>query len=241
MDMEVLSLKKQDFGVAFIPFYALAFLLVLSVSALGSKAITVMSQSSPLTGRHTIIIDAGHGGEDGGATSCAGYLESGINLEIALRMNDMMHYLGYDTVMVRTTDTAIHTKGDTIAARKASDLKERARLVNETENGILISIHQNYFSDDRYSGAQVFYPMTGDSKKLGTLLQTNIVNILNPDSKRLAKKASGVYLLEHIECTGVLIECGFLSNPEEEQKLRSDAYQKQLCAVIAATLSSFLA
>ena len=234
-------MKKHDICLALIPIYSLVFLVVLLVTILGSKAITVMSQSSPLSDRHTIIIDAGHGGEDGGATSCAGYLESTINLEIALRMDDMMHFLGYDTIMVRTTDTAIHVKGDTISARKASDLKERVKLANDTENGILISIHQNYFSDDRYSGAQVFYPTIGDSEQLGKLLQKSLVTTLNPNSKRQAKKASGVYLLEHIECTGVLIECGFLSNPEEEQKLRSDRYQKQLCAVIAATIGSFLA
>ncbi len=234
-------MKKRKLCLALIPFYSLVFLLALSVVIVGNRVITVMNQSFPLADRRTIIIDAGHGGEDGGATSCTGYLESGINLEIALRMDDMMHFLGYNTIMVRTTDTAVHVKGDTIAARKASDLKERVRLVNETESGVLISIHQNYFSDDRYSGAQVFYPMTCESERLGTMLQKNIVNILNPDSKRQAKKASGVYLLEHIDCTGVLIECGFLSNPQEEQKLRSDSYQKQLCAVIAATVGSFLA
>lgn len=234
-------MKKHDAWLTLIPIYSLVFLVVLLSTILGSKAITVMSQSSPLEDRHTIIIDAGHGGEDGGATSCTGYLESAINLEIALRMDDMMHLLGYNTAMIRTTDTAIHTKGNTISARKASDLKERAKLANNTENAILISIHQNYFSDDRYSGAQVFYPSAGDSEALGKQLQTNLVRTLNPNSKRLAKKASGVYLLEHIECTGVLVECGFLSNPEEEQKLRSDYYQKQLCAVIAATIGSFLA
>lgn len=234
-------MKKTGIPLTLIPIYSLVFLVILLVTMLGSKAITVMSESSPLTGRHTIIIDAGHGGEDGGATSCAGYLESGINLEIALRLEDMMHFLGFNTVMVRTTDTAIHVKGNTIAARKASDLKERVKLVNETENAILISVHQNYFSDDRYSGAQVFYTTAGDSEQLGKLLQKSIISTLNTSSKRQAKKVSGVYLLDHIDCTGVLIECGFLSNPEEELKLRSSAYQKQLCAVIAATIGSFLA
>jgi len=234
-------LKKTDIRLSLIPVYSLVFLVILLWAILGNKAITVMSESSPLTDRLTIIIDAGHGGEDGGATSCTGYLESGINLEIALRLEDMMHFLGYNTIMVRTTDTAIHVKGDTIAGRKASDLRERVKLVNETKNAILISVHQNYFSDDRYSGAQVFYTMVGNSEQLGKLLQKNIVTTLNKTSKRQAKKASGVYLLDHIDCTGVLIECGFLSNPQEELKLRSSTYQKQLCAVIAATVGSFLA
>lgn len=233
-------MKKAKIRLTFVPFYALVFLTVLLITLFSSNAITAMSQAAPLKDRHTIIIDAGHGGEDGGATSCTGVLESSINLEIALRLDDLLHFLGYDTVMIRTTDTAIHTQGNTIAARKASDLKERVKLVNKTEKGLLISIHQNYFSDDRYSGAQVFFPSTEGSEELGKKLQRDIVSTLNPGSKRQAKKASGVYLMEHIECTGVLIECGFISNREEEMNLRSENYQKKLCSVIASSVSRFL-
>lgn len=233
-------MKKRKINLVFVPFYALMFLSLLLITLLGSNAITTMSQSAPLENRHTIIIDAGHGGEDGGATSCTGILESNINLEIALRLDDLMHFLGYKTTMVRTTDTAIHTQGNTIAARKASDLKQRVKLANETENALLISIHQNYFSDDRYSGTQVFYPTTTGSEELGKLLQRELVSSLNPGSKRQAKKASGVYLMEHIECTGVLIECGFLSNREEDRNLRSADYQKRLCCVIVSAVGRFL-
>ncbi len=233
-------MNKTKFNFTVIPVYALVFLGVLFVSLYGSKAIMVWSQAAPLDGRHTIIIDAGHGGEDGGATSCTGVLESNINLEIALRLNDLFHYLGYDTAMVRTTDTAIHTQGDTIAARKASDLKARVSLANETENALLISIHQNYFSDDRYSGAQVFFPTTDGSEELGKSMQREIVSVLNPGSNRQAKKASGVYLMDHIECPGILIECGFLSNRQEEAKLRSENYQKKVSCVIVSTVSRYL-
>ena len=233
-------MKKINKRFTFVPFYALVFLSVLLLTLLGSNTVTVLSQTAPLEDRHTIIIDAGHGGEDGGATSCTGVLESSINLEIALRLDDLMHFLGYKTTMVRTTDAAIHTQGNTIAARKASDLKQRVKLANETENGLLISIHQNYFSDDRYSGAQVFFPETEGSEKLGKSLQKDIVSVLNPGSNRQAKKVSGVYLMEHIECTAVLIECGFLSNHQEEEKLRSEDYQKKLCCVIACSVGRFL-
>ncbi len=186
------------------------------------------------------MIDAGHGGEDGGATSCTGVLESNLNLEIALRLNDLYHFLGYDTIMVRTNDTALHTQGNTIAARKASDLKARVAIANSTEKCIWISIHQNYFHDERYSGAQVFYADTEDSDIIGKQLQSNLVRTINPGSKRQAKKANGVYLFEHMQCTGILVECGFLSNREEEAKLRSANYQKQLCCVIGATIGTFL-
>lgn len=233
-------MNKWGKHLSFIPFYALIFLAVILTALLGSRAVTAMSEAMPLTGRHQIIIDAGHGGEDGGATSCTGILESNINLEIALRLDDLFHLLGYDTVMVRTTDTAVHTQGNTISARKASDLKQRVSLANETENALLVSIHQNYFSDSQYDGAQVFYPATEGSEELGKTLQRALVSALNPDSNRQAKKSSGVYLMEHIECTGVLVECGFLSNHEEEAKLRNEQYQKNLCSVIAATVGCFL-
>lgn len=206
----------------------------------GNRVVTVVSQGLPTEREHCIIIDPGHGGEDGGATSCTGRLESGYNLEISLRLRDLMHLLGYRTKMIRTTDSAVYTKGDTLSQKKISDLKERVRMCSEEENPILLSIHQNNFSDSRYSGAQVFYPKTEGSVQLAKLLQSAFKATLNPDSHRDVKKAEGIYLMDHIQCTGVLIECGFLSNPEEEAKLRDPEYQKQLCCVIGATVANFL-
>ena len=231
---------RRNNYIAFLPFYLLAVILCIGLAHGGSQAVTTLGESAPVAREHTIIIDAGHGGIDGGATSCTGILESTINLQIALRLDDLMHFLGYQTYMIRTTDTSIYTQGNTIAAQKVSDLKERVRIVNETEDAILISIHQNTFSDSRYGGAQVFYPKTDGSKELASAMQGALITIANPDSKRVCKKADGVYLMEHIEQTGILIECGFLSNPEEEALLRRDDYQKKLCGIIAATVGSFL-
>ena len=205
----------------------------------GDKAITVISEGLPIQRDHCIIIDAGHGGVDGGATSCTGKLESAFNLEIALRLEDLFHFLGWETKMIRRTDISVYTKGETIAQKKVSDLKERVRICNETENAVLLSIHQNNFSDGRYSGAQVFYAANEDSKALAQQLQ-NLFQILNPGSRRQIKKAESVYLMEHIGCTGILIECGFLSNPSEEAKLRDSEYQKRLCTVIASGVTNFL-
>ena len=207
---------------------------------MGSQVTSVIAQKIPVERGHTVIIDAGHGGEDGGATSCTGKLESAFNLEIALRLNDLMHLLGINTQMVRTTDISVYTQGETIAAKKASDLKNRVKLVNETENALLVSIHQNTFPESQYSGAQVFYSAKGEGQQLAELLQSTFCQTLNPGSNRSCKKASGIYLMEHIDTTGILVECGFLSNPEEEGKLRSDTYQKKVSCVIAATVSNFL-
>ncbi len=206
----------------------------------GNTAATVFSEARPVARTHCIIIDAGHGGVDGGATSCTGKLESSFNLEIALRLRDVLHLLGYETKMIRTTDISVYTKADTIAQKKISDLKERVRIVNETDNPLLVSIHQNNFTDERYSGAQIFWSDTKGSQLLAKQLQDAFAATLNPGSTRQSKKAKGIYLMEHITCTGVLVECGFLSNAREEALLRSGEYQKKLCCVIASTLAGFL-
>ena len=205
-----------------------------------SRAVTVFSENRPLLRQQCIIVDPGHGGEDGGATSCTGVRESQFNLEISLRLRDLLHLLGYDTRMTRETDISIYTEGSTIAARKLSDLKNRVKSVNAAENGFLISIHQNMFTDSQYSGAQVFYAGNETSKLLAQAMQTAMVAHLNPGSRRRCKQAEGVYLMEHIQCTGVLIECGFLSNPEEEAKLRTPEYQKKICCVIVTALDEYL-
>lgn len=223
-----------------IVFYVLIVSIFAAATYLGSETTSVIAQKIPLERNQTIIIDAGHGGEDGGATSCTGKLESAFNLEISLRLNDLFRLLGYDTLMVRTTDRSVYTEGETIASKKVSDLKQRVKLVNEAENAVLLSIHQNTFSDSRYSGAQVFYSPKGEGQQLAEIMQTAFCQTINPGSNRKCKKADGIYLMEHIDCTGVLIECGFLSNPEEEAKLSDKEYQKKLCTVIAATVSNFL-
>lgn len=223
-----------------IPVYIAAISCLLLIAVFGSRAVTVISENVPVTNRKCIVIDAGHGGEDGGAVSCTGVLESQINLEIALRLEDLMHLLGIDTVMIRTTDCSIYTQGDTIASKKVSDLKERVRITNATENAILISIHQNQFAESRYSGAQVFYAPTNDSDALAKTLQSAFIQTLNPGSRRQSKKADGIYLMQHIECTGILVECGFLSNPAEEAKLRDAQYQQKICSVISSVCSQYL-
>lgn len=234
---EVLSMKKI---VQIVIVYLAVFSIMISIALAGSRVATAFSEQLPENKRTCIIIDAGHGGVDGGATSCTGVLESQLNLQIALRLNDLMHLLGMHTVMIRTDDRSVYTEGESIAAKKVSDLKERVRIVNQANNAILVSIHQNTFPDSRYNGAQVFYSTGSESADLAKRLQSDLVSCLNPGSRRAAKQGSGIYLLENINTTGVLVECGFLSNPTEEAKLRSDRYQQNLCGVIAATVATFL-
>ena len=220
--------------------YGLVSLVFLLTVYYGSRAVTVISESMPVFRSHTIVLDAGHGGLDGGTSSATGKLESTYNLEITLCLNDLLALLGYDTKLIRDSDISVYTKGETIAQKKVSDLKERVRIVNETPGALLISIHQNHFSDSRYSGAQVFYANTPGSEALAQQLQSGLVANLNPGSKRAIKKGEGIYLMDHISCTGVLIECGFLSNPEEAHKLETKEYRQKLCSVIASELARFL-
>lgn len=223
-----------------IPAYVLAVIMLILSAQLVSNTVSVFSENSGISNRNTIVIDPGHGGIDGGTTSVSGALESQINLDIALILRDMFHLLGTKTVMIRTEDVSVHTYGHTISMQKISDLKERVRIVNNASNCILISIHQNYFSEQRYYGPQVFYGENGEGMQLAHQLQESLINNLAPGCNRKAQKATGIYLLQNIDTTGVLIECGFLSNPEDDKKLQSKRYQQQLSCVISSVVSAYM-
>ena len=216
--------------------YLVTALVFCAMAIGGNDVVSTIAEAIPLERRYVFVIDAGHGGEDGGAVSCSGVKESGINLDIALRLNDMLHLLGAETVMIRKADVSVHTSGNSIGARKASDLRERVRIVNSMENSILISIHQNYFTQSQYSGAQMFYNDQAGAMELAKSLQDSFLSTINRGSNRQSKKVDGIYLLENIQRPGILVECGFLSNPQEEALLRTGEYQKKICCVIATTL-----
>jgi len=190
------------------------------------KAVAVFG---PAEAGFTLVIDAGHGGEDGGAVSVSGQKESELNLAIAKRTEDLAALLGIRTVMLRKTDISIYSPGcDTLAQKKISDLKNRVLAVAQAERPLLLSIHQNHFSQEKYRGAQVFYAASARSRQLAEVIQSDIRTALDPGNRRQCKPAEGVYLMEKIPCTGVLVECGFLSNFAEEQLLQDPAYQKKL-------------
>lgn len=224
----------------FWPLYLITAAIFMCIALGADQAVTTIAENVPVHRDHIIVIDAGHGGEDGGANACNGKLESGINLQIALRLEDLCHLLGYKTVMIRRTDVSVYTEGKTLAAKKASDLRQRARIVNETENAILISIHQNTYSDSIYRGAQVFYAASSGSKELAMKIQSMICDSINRGSSRKVKPAEHVYLMRNIQKTGVLVECGFISNPQETKLLCSEGYQKKMCCVLICALSQHI-
>lgn len=220
--------------------YGLTICCTLLVAFLGSRCVTVMAQREPPERKYCVVIDPGHGGEDGGAVSVSGQPESGYNLAVSMRLQDLLHLLGYETKMIRREDISVYTEGKSLSEKKRSDLKERVRLVEETQGAVLLSIHQNHYPDPELEGAQVFYASTEGSEALAEQIQSLLNGSLCAGNRRQVKKASGVYLMERISRPGVLIECGFLSNPREDAKLRDPEYQKQLGAVIAVAVSKFL-
>lgn len=220
-------------------FYLFVCAVVIMGAMLLSRAGSAVAVlSSEVSTAPIVVIDAGHGGEDGGAISVTGVRESTLNLEISQRLNDLLHFLGIQTKMIRTEDISVYTEGETIAQKKVSDIHNRVAMVEQTPNAVLVSIHQNQFSESQYRGAQVFY--SSGSQELAELLQSELAEQVDPKNHRECKQAKGIYLLEHISCPAVLVECGFLSNPAEEALLRDEAYQKKLASVIACTLASHL-
>lgn len=201
---------------------------------LGHDQVAPVSVLSP-EGQRVLILDAGHGGEDGGASSASGSKESDINLEIVLKTEALMAFLGVRTELTRTEDRSMHSEGAaTIREKKVSDLKNRVAFVEGIPNSMLISVHQNHFTDPRYSGAQVFYNGGDISRQWGEGAQDILQELLDRDNTRDAKPMpDGIYLFEHISCPALLIECGFLSNGEEASLLLTDTYQRKISMALA--------
>lgn len=231
-------MKTGDFlrRYAYVYLYVAAFFL--GCAGLMRQAVETAGEMAPFSACPVIIIDAGHGGPDGGTTGYAGTPEERINLEVSRRLEAMLALLGCETAMTRTAGESLTTEGETIRSKKQSDLRNRVQMVNGFPSAVLVSIHQNHFPDPKYSGPQVFH--TKNAAELAKNMQSALTSILAPGSKRQAKNASGIYLMEHCNHPGVLVECGFLSNPEEERKLGTADHQKKIAAILAAVLTGYV-
>ena len=185
-------------------------------------------------GHPVVVLDAGHGGEDGGALTASGHRESDINLQIVNKLDDFMALCGVETVLTRSEDVSLHTPGaEERGERKRSDLDSRVQLVNDTPGAMLISIHQNQFSDPSVRGAQVFYTLGDVGRQWGEYTQQTLRDVVDPSNTKEAKQVSqDVYLFSHITCPGLLVECGFLSNGLEASLLLTDGYQTRLSLAI---------
>ena len=204
---------------------------------LSFNVISLVSQETVSNSKEylpTIILDAGHGGEDGGASSDDGILEKDINLKIALKLRDMLNLSGFDVKMTRDKDISIYDQSaKSVREQKVSDLKNRLAMVNENTNNILLSIHQNKFTQSKYFGTQIFYSENNPkSFEIADKIKTSVVKLTQPDNTRETKPGKDIFLLSQIQNPAVIVECGFLSNPDEAAKLNSNDYQQQLAFAI---------
>lgn len=207
-----------------------------------ANARALQTASQPQTIR-TVIVDAGHGGFDGGAVAADGTLEKDINLAISKRLCLLLQCFGVRTVMTRTGDDSIHDPSCTsVRAQKISDIRNRLQIMTDTEDSIFVSIHQNHFSQSKYHGTQVFYSGSdARSEQLAASIQSAVVSALQPDNtRRIKQSGTEIYLLYHAVRPAVMVECGFLSNPEEAALLKDPDYQTQIALSTAQGIMNFL-
>ncbi len=236
--------SKKNFLLAFIAF-SIVFVLLCSLFFSFSAALvdntdreTDLDASYP-----TVIIDAGHGGEDGGAIGADGSLEKDLNLSIAQKLFDTLTASGINCVMTRSEDILLYDRNQDYKGRKkALDMQARLNIAQKYGDAIFVSIHQNSFPTKKYSGFQVYYsPNNARSQILAQTLENSVREKLQPNNNRASKSSDGkIYLLDKLSCPAVLIECGFLSNPEECALLRTEEYQKRLCETVSDAIISFL-
>lgn len=183
-----------------------------------------------------VIVDAGHGGEDGGAVALDNSAEKMYNLDIALKLQKILEINGFRVIMTRRDDVMTCDEGlESIRSKKISDIRNRFKIIEENPDAVFVSIHQNKFSDSVQHGTQVFYSGNNpQSKVLADSIQQTVTENLQPDNKRMTKKSgTEIYLLYHAQVPAVLVECGFVSNSGDLQKLKTEEYKTQLAMLIA--------
>ena len=191
----------------------------------------------------TVIIDAGHGGEDGGTSSASGLVEKDVNLDISNMLRDMLKANGINVIMTRENDKLLYDRNvDYHGRKKKLDLAARLSVANSTPNTIFVSIHMNSFTDPKYSGMQVWYsPNNKDSYTLAEVIRAQNNAMLQSNNKRQTTRAtSAINILYNAKCPAVLVECGFLSNPNEARLFESDEYRQRVAFVICCAISDFL-
>ena len=194
-----------------------------------SDVALIPTMTLPVTNK-VIVLDAGHGSPDEGATSSDGTSEAQINLKITLKLQKLLESSGATVILTRYDENAIYElDSQTISQKKVSDIKNRVKIGNESSADIFVSIHLNKIPEKQYSGWQTFYKDGNeDSKNLATLIQNNLNSTINTENKRVPLVLNNVYIMKHVEIPIALVECGFLSNDSEEALLVTDDYQDKL-------------
>ena len=207
----------------------IVFFLVFGVTFLNDKKEGVPTVSLPVSGK-TVVIDAGHGKPDEGAQSSRGTTEAETNLKIALKLQNLLEQSGSSVILTRSDENAIYDlEAKTLKQKKISDIHNRVKIGNESSADIFVSIHLNKIPQQQYDGWQTFYnAQNQDGQKLAVAIQNNLNKAIQKENNRVAKSIDNIYIVKHVEIPTTIVECGFLSNPDEEKKLLEDEYQNRL-------------
>ncbi len=199
---------------------------------------TESQEPSEKTG-FVVALDAGHGAMDSGKVGVNGVLEKDINLKIVLKLKERLEQSGVTVVLTRADDTALYSETD--SNKKMADMRARCKTIEDSNADITVSIHQNSYHESYVAGAQVFYYTHSENgKTLAEKIQSHFTDVLGEKNKRQPKANSDYYLLLHVKCPIVIVECGFLSNWEEAANLCDDNYQESMAQAIAAAIVEYL-
>lgn len=212
------------------------FLMLIAVLiSVGTYNVTIKKENAlaisslPATNK-VIILDAGHGYPDKGASSSSGLTEEAINLKIVKKLQNLLEQSGSTVILTRSDENGIYDSDESsIRNKKVSDIKNRVKIGNNSSADIFVSIHLNKIPQSQYSGWQTFFKQGNEqSKKLAENIQNSLNSSIQKENKRQSLKISGKYIIDNVEIPTTIVECGFLSNPEEEKQLQEDDYQNRL-------------
>lgn len=235
------KLKKRKVSVCMISVFSFLMCFTLAFAAYSKNKESMPKHSDA----KTVILDAGHGGEDGGAVGIDGIVEKDINLSITLKLKDLLETSGYNVILTRDRDISIYDEdAESLRSKKRSDLRNRAKIIDDNSNDektIFVSIHQNKFPNPKYFGTQIFYSKNDlKSEELANSVKNSVVNLIQPENKRAIKPADKkIFLLHNAKIPAIVVECGFLSNNEEAKKLGDEEYQGQMAFSIYCGLLEF--
>lgn len=229
----IIAAKKLLYGA--LAMFFCAVMIVISVN-LPQKLSEISASGENAEKIPIVLVDAGHGGVDGGAVSSIdGTVEKTLNLQIALKLRDMLRMLGVQVKMTRESDVSIHDEdAQTIRRKKVTDLKNRLNMLDNGCCDALISVHMNIFSQSKYHGTQVFYGgLNPESEALAKSVQKSVISLIQPDNNRTQKKSTkSIYLLYNAKKPAIMVECGFLSNSDDLARLKTEKYQLQMAEAI---------
>lgn len=227
----------------FIAVFALLFTFYCTFASLLTRdAPASKTASADIDEKKIIVIDPGHGGEDGGAVGINGVLEKDLNLLISDDLCELFSFAGYEIIPTRTEDILLYDRNvDYRGRKKVLDLAARLEIANSAMPDLFVGIHMNAFPQEKYSGLTVYYSdKTAESREAAEALRGDVVSLLQPQNNRETKPGKNIYLLDRASHPAILIECGFLSNPEECELLSTEEYRQKLSLVIFSSLTSFL-